>query len=192
MTVSSFLAGLIGSKSINPVNLIPQRFIQVFEDHGVAVSQVPQLLPQIKLSDLRSEDTLLQALNHEALEQTAQLFGIRRQWLEGVDNRIYESHNCYKHPEIFFKEFTAFCHRKDNGQYLPVRAFTTFKNLDYTDSVYQPIALVLVDQIAALDDKEIFRYRVFNDEWNWSYAKTRIQVKAMIRLVSIAIDEPVS
>lgn len=190
-TIDRFIKGLIGRNKVNPVNLIYQRFFQIFEDHGVAVSQIPQLLPQIRLSDLRSEDALLQALNHEALEQTTQLFGIRRQWLEGVDDRIYESHNCYKHPEIFFKEFAVFCHRKDNGRYLPVRAFTACKNLDYTDSVYQPVALVLVDQITALDDKDIFRYRVFNDVWNWGYAPTRIQVKAMIHLISITIDEPI-
>lgn len=189
--VDKLLRGLIGKNNVNPVNLIPQRFFQVFEDHGVAASQIPRLLPQIQLNDLKSEDSLIQALNHEVFEQTAQLFGIRKLWLEGVDDQIYELHNCYKHPEIFFKEFVAFCHRKDNSLYLPVRAFTTCKNLDYTDSAYQPIVLVLVDQIATLDDKDIFRYRIFNDAWDWGYAPTRIQVKAMMRLVSIATDEPI-
>jgi len=77
-TVEKFIKGLIGRNKVNPINLIYQRFFQVFEDHGVAVSQIPRLLPQIKLSDLKSEDALLQALNHEVFEHTAQLFGIRR------------------------------------------------------------------------------------------------------------------
>ncbi|MGZ0019160.1 hypothetical protein [Nitrosomonas sp. wSCUT-2] len=195
MTISStfnkFLKGLIKNESTNPVNLIPQRFLQIFKDHGVSSSRIPRLLPQIKLSDLKSEDALLQVLNHEVFEQIAQLFGIRRQWLEGVDDQIYELHSCYKHPEIFFKEFSAFCHRKDNSLYLPVRAFTSCKNLDYTDSACQPIALVLVDQITTLDDQDIFRYCVFNDQWSWSYASTRIQVKAMVRLVSLVTNEPI-
>ncbi|WP_350116072.1 hypothetical protein [Nitrosomonas sp.] len=195
MTVSSIvdklIRGLIGKNKANPVSTIPLRFFQVFEDHGIAISQIPRLLPEIQFNDLKSEDSLLQVLNYEILEQTAKLFGIRRLWLEGVDDQIYELHSCYKHPAIFFTEFDDFCHRKDNDLYLPVRAFTTCKSLDYTDSVYQPIALVLVDQIAVLDDKEIFRYCVLNDAWDWGYAPTRIQVKAMIHLISIAVDESI-
>ncbi|MBY0498520.1 MAG: hypothetical protein K2P74_02735 [Nitrosomonas sp.] len=37
----------------------------------------------------------------------------------------------------------------------------------------------------------MFRYRIFNDEWDWGYAPTRIQVKAMMQLVSIATDETI-
>ncbi|MBY0498519.1 MAG: hypothetical protein K2P74_02730 [Nitrosomonas sp.] len=101
--IDKFLTGLIGKNNVNKVNLIRQRFFQVFEDHGIAVSQILRLLPQIQLNDLKSGDSLLQVLNHYVLEQTTQLFGIRRLWLEGVDDQIYELHNCYKHPEIFFK-----------------------------------------------------------------------------------------
>lgn len=61
-TVDKFLKGLIGKNKVNPLNLIYQRFFQAFEDHGVAVSQIPRLLPQIKLSNLKSEDALLQVL----------------------------------------------------------------------------------------------------------------------------------
>lgn len=190
-TVDRLLKGLIGKNKVNPVNLIPQRFIQVFENHGVAASQISRLLPQIQFSDLKSEDALLQILNYEVLEQAAQLFGVRRQWLEGVDDQIYEFHNCYKHPEIFFDDLISFCHRDDGSFFLPILAFSTRKNLDYVDPETQPLALVLAKRIAMLDDKEIFRYHIFNDQWNWSYAPTRIQVKAMIRLVSIAIDEPI-
>ena len=42
-----------------------------------------------------------------------------------------------------------------------------------------------------LDDRPIFRYRAFNDEWDWSYAPARIQVKAMVRLVSTTLRVPV-
>ncbi|MDV6345710.1 hypothetical protein [Nitrosomonas sp. Is37] len=176
------------NNKVNPVNLIPQRFILAFKDHGIVASQIPRLLPQIQLSNLKSENTLLQVLNYEILEQTAQLFGIRRQWLEGVDNQIYEFHSCYKDPAVFFNDLISFCHRKDTSLFLPVRAFTTRKGLDFTDTEYQPLALVLSEQIATLDDKDIFRYHIFNDEWDWSYAPTRIQVKAMVRLVSAVIN----
>lgn len=195
MTVSSvvndFWKALAGKNRTNSVNLIAQRFIQVFEDHGVAASQIPRLLPQIKLNDLKSDDALLPVLNHDLLNQTAQLFGIRIQWLEGVDDQIYEYHSCYKAPNVFFEDFASICHRKDDGSYLPVRAFSTSKELDYTNPKRQSLALILVEKIAILDDKEIFRYHIYNDEWDWGYAPTRIQIKAMVRLVSTVIGVPV-
>lgn len=189
--LDKFVKGLIGGKSKNPVNLIAGRFVRVFENHGVPASQIPRLLPQIQFSDLKSEDALLLKLNGEVLERAAQLFGIRRQWLEGIDDQIYEAHCCYKCPNEFFSDLASFCHRKDTGLYLPVRAFTTRNHLDYTNREKQPLALIPVEQFAILDDKQIFRYRVFNDEWDWSYVPARIQVKAMARLVSTILHIPV-
>ena len=87
----------------------------------------------------------------------------------------------------FFEDFASICHRKDVSLYLPVRAFATRKNLDNTSPQRQLLALILVEQIALLDDKEIYRYHIYNDEWNWSYPTARIQIKAMIRLVSTVI-----
>ena len=189
--IENFFKGLTEGKSKNPVNHITRRFIRVFEDHGVPASQIPRLLPQIQFSDLKSEDTLLLKLNGEILEQVAQLFCIRRQWLEGIDDRIYEMHHCYKYPDEFFANLASFCHKKDTALYFPVRAFATRKHLDYTHRERQPLALILVEQFAILDDRPIFRYRIFNDEWDWSYVPARIQVKAMVRLVSIVLRVPV-
>lgn len=189
--VSEFLRGLAGKIKTNPISIIAKRFVQVFEDHGIAASQIPRLLPQIKLGDLKSEESLLQVLNHEILDQIAQLFGVRSQWLEGIDDRIYEIYCCYKYPNEFFDDLASFCHRKDNGLYLPVRAFTTRKDLDYTNPEKQPLALILVEQFAILDDKPIFRYHIFNDEWDWGYFPARIQIKAMVRLLSMTINVPV-
>lgn len=189
--LDKFVKGLIGDKSKNPVNLIAGRFVRVFENHRVPASQISRLLPQIHFSDLKSEDALLLKLNGEVLERAAQLFGIRRQWLEGIDDQIYEAHCCYKCPNEFFSDLASFCHRKDTGLYLPVRAFTTRNHLDYTNREKQPLALILVEQFTILDDKPIFRYHIFNDEWDWSYVPARIQVKAMTRLVSTVLRVPV-
>lgn len=195
MTVSSvvndFWEAFIGKNRTNSVNLIAQRFIKVFEDHDVAASQIPRLLPQIKLNDLKSVKALLPVLNHELLNHTAQLFGIRIQWLEGVDDQIYEYHSCYKAPNVFFEDFASICHRKDGSLYFPARAFAARKDLDNTNPQQQLLALVLVEKIAILDDKEIFRYHIYNDEWDWGYAAARIQIKAMVHLISKVIKVPV-
>lgn len=85
------------------MNVVAQRFLQVFREHGVEASQIPRLFPLIRFDDLKSEEALLSVLTPEMLDKTAKLFSIRSQWLEGVDDRIYEWLSCYKQPEIFFE-----------------------------------------------------------------------------------------
>jgi hypothetical protein len=48
----------------------------------------------------------------------------------------------------------------------------------------------MIEKCANLGDNEIFRYRVFDDQMDWSYRKCRIQIKAMIRIIE-KIDDAV-
>lgn len=173
-----------GKTKINPVNIVAQRFIQAFYDHGVQPSQIPRLLPQIKLDDLKSEEALLSALTPEVLDQAAHFFGIRSEWLEGVDDKIYECRSCYKQPELFFEHLATLRSDEHGNFWFPIRAISVNKNLDCGNPNSQPLALVLVEFIAWLGDERICRYHVYWDGWDWSYAPTRIQLKAMVRMAS--------
>lgn len=88
--VNKLWQSFTGKTKTNPVNIVAQRFIQAFLDHGVRATQIPRLQSKIKLDDLKSEEALLAVLTPEVLDQTARLFGIRTAWLEGVDDRVYE------------------------------------------------------------------------------------------------------
>lgn len=88
-------------KPSDSVHVVVKRFLQAFQDHGVEISQIPRLLPKIKLADLQSPEKLLESLTPEVFDQTAKLFGICSRWLEGASERIYEPLFCYKQPEIF-------------------------------------------------------------------------------------------
>ena len=101
--INKFLQTLAGKSKSKPVTIVGQRFRQAFHDHGVEAAQIPRLLPQVKLDDLKSDETLLAVLTPEVLDQAAHLFGIRTEWLEGVDDNIYEYLHCYKQPELFFE-----------------------------------------------------------------------------------------
>ena len=161
------------------IKLVAERFFRVFHDHGVETSQIPRLFPQIRLDDLKSEQALLAILNHDILEQVAKFFGVRTEWLEGVDDVIYKSHTCYKHPETFFEDLAAL---HWDILHSPVRALVSDINLDCTDRRVQHIALVLLDEIAELGDEIIYRYRVESGEWDWGHPPCRLQLKAMARL----------
>lgn len=98
--VNKLWQSFAGKTKNNPVNIVARRFLQVFNDHGVQTTQIPRLLQAIKLDDLKSEDALVAMLTHDVLDQTARLFGIRVEWLEGVDDKIYEPLACYKRPAV--------------------------------------------------------------------------------------------
>lgn len=160
-----------------PIDVVAIRFVEVFEKHGVAVTQIPRLLPTIDLSQLASSSQLLSSLTDKVLETTSDLFGVRREWLEGTSSQIYPLRSCYKQPHRFFEELRALA---SPATLLPVRAFTTDNNLDYRKSSNQRLELVLLERVDWLGDEEIVRYRPFSDGWEWCYERTRLELKAIV------------
>jgi hypothetical protein len=173
-------------KKNEPVTIVARRFLQAFQDHGVPVAQIPRLIPQLSLDKLVGPESLLPVLNGEILDTTATLFRIRRAWLEGVGEQIYDTVWCYKAPERFFQELSSIDMQNVN---YPIIAFCCGNNLDARSSDEQPIALVLKEKVCDVDDDEVFRYRIFDDGWRWGYCKCRIQLKAMARMVDKAYSQ---
>lgn len=169
--------------NFNIGNKIVRRFIQVFADHGVEPPQIPRLLPSIKLDDLQSPENLLSALTPEILDQTAKLFGIRVQWLEGIDDEIYEYRGCYKHPKYLFEHLADLGIAPEIPLTFPLRVLTNTKRLDRNNPSQQLLAPFLVEKIAELGDESIYRYHIYRDEFNWGYEPSRIQLKAMTRVI---------
>ena len=182
--VRAFWRRLIGKRGtdpeIDPVSIVAKRFIKIFEDHGVAVSQIPRLIPQVSLDKLQNPAALLPVLTPGVLEKTADLFKIRRTWLEGIGDQIYDCLWCYKDPERFFEELSTLKIERVN---YPIVAFCCTQTLDKNDGRLQPIVIVFKEKLFDLDDEEIYRYRIFDDGWHWDYWKCRIQLKAMARIV---------
>jgi hypothetical protein len=187
--VNKLWRGLTGKS--NPVNIVAQRFLQAFHNHGVQTTQIPRLLSAIKLDDLKSEDSLGAVLTHELLDQTAHLFGIRVEWLEGVDDRIYEPLACYKRPSVILEHLADVVGEQDVGLSFPLRVFTTTKQLDRNDNSIQLLAPVIVEEIAKLGEEEIYRYHVYVDGFDWSHFPARIELKSIARIVMTELHTPV-
>lgn len=191
-SINKLWQSFIGETKTHPVNVVAQRFLQAFTDHGVQPSQIPRLMPQIKLDDLKSENALLAVITPEILDQAAMLFGIRFEWLEGVDNKIYEEQFCYQQPKLFFELLADLRSRADTNTFnFPLRILSASKKLDGADGSQQLLAPVLVEKIAELGDEPIFRYHIFNDSFDWGYFPTRIQLKAMVRMIYTVMHTPV-
>lgn len=174
---------LTGKNKPNPVNMVTQRFLQAFHDHGLQPAQIPRLLPKIKLDDLQSEETLLAALTPDVLDQTAHLFGIRTAWLEGVDDDIYERLSCYKQPGKFFENLALLNRDENDFDDFYVQTLVTTKQLDMNDPSQQFLVVIVVEKFAELGDQRVYRYHVYGDGWDWGYYPTRIQLKAIARLL---------
>ncbi|MDD2758320.1 MAG: hypothetical protein PHD72_03030 [Patescibacteria group bacterium] len=172
---------LFSKKNTEPAIKVAERFLQIFKDHGISQMQIPRFIPEISIDNLRDIGSLLPVLTDDVVNKCAKLFNIRRTWLEGVEDQIYDCHWCYTDPGRFFEDIAAV---KPNGVLFPVIALSTEKSLDRHSRRKQPIVICLVERIAELDDKEIRRYTIFNDGWDWSYPKARIQLKALVRALS--------
>lgn len=183
ININKLLQSFAGKSKPTPVNIVAQRFLQAFHDHGIQPAQIPRLLPSIKLDDLKSDKSLLAALTPCVLDQTAQLLGIRTAWLEGVDGYIYEPLTCYKQPEIFFENLALLKRDENDFDDFYVQTLATTKQLEMNDSSQQLLVVIVAEKIAELGDQRVYRYHVYGDGWDWGYWPTRIQLKAMARLL---------
>jgi len=161
------------------MRIVAYRFLKVFHDHGVKITQIQRLIPEATLDKVTDPMALLTALTNDVLNRTAELFGIQRAWLDGVDECMYPSRKAYQNPPVFFELFASLapCSAGES-----LRAYCTAPALDYRDSRRQPIVIVFAEKIADWDDgNELIRFRPLTEEWYWDYPKSRLQLKAMLR-----------
>lgn len=174
-----FLKGLVNkfnnAKKPVSVQIVSQRFKQLFTDHGVELSQIPRIFPKVSLDDLKSDDALLKRLNPDLLDQAATLFGVRVEWLEGGDERIYPYRSCYKNPKKFFDLFNSIKYKQYD---YPVRLITSTEKLDFRAGGYQPILIMIAEKTAEIGEKNIYRYYI-DTEWSWNHSPCRLQLKAI-------------
>lgn len=181
MDINRIWKSIAGKSKTDSVDVVAKRFRQVFREHGVEPTQIPRLIPTVTLDLLRSDHALLTALSPKILDQVARLFGIRNEWLEGVDEEVYEYLACYKHPAILLDHLAEV---SNSGSILnsPLRVLCTSKHLDFRDDSQLHLVPVLVEKIADLGENEVYRYHVYRDGFEWGYAATRIELKALARI----------
>jgi hypothetical protein len=169
--------------------IVAKRFIQLFEWHGLQITQIQRLFPDITLDKLESPECLIACLTSQRLDEAAELFGVRRSWLDGVDDQIYEYRCCYRAPGQLFQLLKRIGETDDFE--VPVRAVCVNRKLNFLSADYQPLVLVLVQPVRLVDDIEIERYYVYTELLDWSHARCRIQIKAMTRVINLWLHRPV-
>jgi hypothetical protein len=79
----------------------------------------------------------------------------------------------------------------ENGDSFPGRALYTGRPLDRDGDQGQAVVLLFVEKVQDLGEEEICRYLVYRDSWDWGYAPSRIQLKAIARIMDRIFSQPV-
>lgn len=159
---------------IAPEESVPTRFIKLFEAHGVHKNQIPVFFGHgLTISDLSSQEVLLQKLSEEVLSDACKLFNIRREWLDGVDEQIYPENDFYKRPEEFEKFLCGF------GDIEKLRGVLLFPEEPSPDYPYA--LMILGEPVGNIGDKVIHRYYICNG-WVYNYWKSQAYLTACVAI----------
>jgi len=183
LKLNGLLEHLTRRKIFGQPNIVCQRFLEVFRTHGIATSQIPRLIPKLKLADLQSVEKLIDVLEPELIDQVAKIFGVRVPWLEGVDDRIYDYLASCKEPNVILEHINTVLANGTSKWDQPIRILTTRKKLDRNSSEVQDLAPVVVEKIAELGEEPVFRYHVYLDGFPWDHPPARIELKALARII---------
>ena len=156
---------------------VASRFLELFWCHGLQAGHIPRLVPSLNFSDLADEKSLLSALTPKLIDEVGSVFGVRPEWIAGIDEQKYQTGYCYKSPQRLFDVLDSL--RAITS--LPLLAISTVKILDRHAAAPQRVELVVVEKVSELGETDVYRYHPFADGWDWQYAGCRIQLKAMAR-----------
>lgn len=190
--VSSIFDRLTGDKAKTSVDIVRRRFLQVFLDHGIEVSQIPRFYSKVQLADLQAPDRLVKIITPAVLDEVAALFGVRVEWLEGIDDQIYEHLSCYKHPIVILDHLRSLLIDDRSKQHHPLRVLCSDRKLNRSSGSAQYLVPVIVEKITDLGETEVFRYNVYQDGFSWGYDPARMELKVIARIVFQHLGIPVS
>lgn len=164
-----------------------ERFLYVFEAHGIEVSEIPRFIAQIKYQDLQAPSSLMAALTPAMIDATAELFGVRRQWLEGSDDLVLYPFGRRGNPDDMLNRLrSAVSASMAHGYFdrFPLRVLTTSKVLSREPGEHSALLPVIVEPIGDLGDRSVYRCHVSGDSYDWSHTPSRLELKAITWLLS--------
>lgn len=170
---SRFFAWIRKTRS-SPVDTVSHRFIRLFESHNVHRNQIPRFFGHgLTLRDVQDEEFLIEKLDETLLDSASNLFGVRREWLEGAESQVYPYHDFYKHPEQVSSFLTNLQNANPDG--------------DLNGTLIAPVekqgdaVIILSELIGSIGEKPIYRYHICNN-WLFDYWKSRAYLTAFVAI----------
>lgn len=170
-----------------------KRVRQILDVHGLKHGHMARFLEMrqapftITLNDQSSDAMFLHWLTEEKIDWIARTFLIRREWIDGEDERIHEEFCFDKQPRRFWEtvqqQFAAWIYddtREAPEAFFIRRGKPGFWATDNEDLIH----VVLRFPLAQLSDGlTIWRYITDFTGYPWDYPRTHIQLRAWARLL---------
>ncbi|MGB1764016.1 hypothetical protein [Alloalcanivorax xenomutans] len=157
-----------------PVPDIVEKFLMVFQTHGVYGNQIPRFFGHgLSIADIQVREKLLEKIDDRMLDDVCDLLAVRREWFDGASDKIYPTHDFYKNPKGFGLLI-------DNIISKNARNRLSGCLLAVEDSKYpDPALLILQEEIGGIGEVPIYRFHICNN-WSFSYWRSRADLVACI------------
>lgn len=160
-------------KDADNEELISTRFIDICKAHGVHRNQIPRVFENgLSLYDVQSDQHLLKKLDEQIITKACSLFGVEREWLDGVNSQVYPTYDFYGDPSGF-KSFLSNLKQKSTGEIHGV-LLSPQKNNNRDAAL-----LLLQETVGYIGDSPIHRYYICNN-WAFSYWKSRVYLASCV------------
>lgn len=141
---------------------VASRFVRLFESHGVHRNQIPRVFGHnLTVADVAGDDTLLNKLTEEMLEDACKLFTVSREWLDGASSEIYPSRSFSKDIEEF-DDFITRLVSENHDSYIRVILIKPVEKISYGQPDFA--LLLFEEEIGRIADRPYYRYHLSN-EW---------------------------
>lgn len=170
---------------------IARRLLALAASHGVQEREIPRLFPGISYAALDTPQSVAKALTPAVVDSAAEMFGVRREYLEGLDEFLYFPFGSGRVPAT-----------ESTREIVKVIVRSGFAWLDAPSTLRGPLAVltadlvpdrhagrmqrlvpVIVEPSGTELDGPVYRCRIFGGYFDWSDADQRIGLKALAWLV---------
>lgn len=187
-------AQLKGASDVShPAAALVSRIQQLLAAHGLEVSHLPRFFSAMKapfefsLADAQSAGAWLSWLNEERISWISNTFGVRREWIDGEDDRIYWEPHFDKNPKLFWDTVCRYAPAgsvSDRAGMPEAYFIRCGKGNEWTKRGQSGVFVVLAVPLLQLSsERTIWRYISDFNEYPWDYGRTQIQLRAWARLL---------
>lgn len=174
------------------IQKIPSRFRLLFRAHDLDIARAPELVPGLAFAALATDEKLLATLTPDLIHVTAAMFGVRSEWLQGIDDQIYNVHWSKHDPAALLDVLSTTLPSTEQPSLFPLRFLTTSKKLDRQGEHEQWLLPVVVEHLRDVGEDHVCRFHVFANFYDWTNTPFRLEAKAIARTVYLALKIPVT
>jgi len=175
--------------SIPSVAVLLNRVRQVFSEQGLTPGHLARFFAlmnapfDFRLDHYRTDEAFLTWLDDAKFDWIAQVFGIRREWLDGEDVQVYQRWQFDKNPRLFWE--VASSERAIDRRVMPEAYFIRWgTGSEWLKKGQSAVFVLLAIPLCCLSSElTVYRYISDFNPYPWDYPRSNIQLRAWARLL---------